>query len=99
MWIPQYDDCGKELWYGTEEEIDGYIRGLGLDPRKTVRVSPIASVSAIQFVLPKEMLNGHGGNLGLTVKCYIEKDLPKPPVVDWKSWEDIANLPSMTTDL
>lgn len=60
-----------------------------------MRISDVSAVrDVIQFFLTKDMLNGHGGNLEITAKCYEEKDLPSGfPDVDWNRWGEIVNLP------
>ncbi|KAJ5162102.1 hypothetical protein N7492_007494 [Penicillium capsulatum] len=90
VWIPEYDDCGDPVWGTEDEEIDSYIRRLGFNPRKSIRMSEVAAVEEVtQLGLPKELLNSEGGGLDISAWCTDDEEKLPQEEVDWKSW-DIA---------
>lgn len=97
-WIPKYGPDGNLLW-GTENQLfaqDQYLKGLGLDPEKTFRMSIIDGFpSKLQMVIPNAMTDSRGGGLNLKVECkpQIEDFDKNAPEVDYYQWPNVKGDP------
>lgn len=91
IWIPKTSG-GKNLWGSTNRpNTDAFIKQMGLDPVKALRVSEIGgnAKKEPQLVIPSKMLNHNKGGLGITVSCKAKMtDLPAN-VVNMKGFKNM----------
>ena len=91
IWIPKTSG-GKNLWGSSNRaNTDAFIKQMGLDPLKALRVSEIDGNPnhEPQLVIPSKMLNVNKGGLGITVSCKAKMtDLPTN-VVNMKGFKNM----------
>lgn len=97
VWIPDKDSSGKELWGASNDEIDSYVKSLGItDPNKAAKMSPIQHFeSKLQMVIPNGLVNAENGELDLKVECHpdIVGFNGNAPDVDYYSWTNVKGTP------
>ncbi|KAJ5396810.1 hypothetical protein N7509_004923 [Penicillium cosmopolitanum] len=98
-WIPEEDECGNSLLQPKSEFArNKYVESLGLDPEKTVFISPVYDHHdpVYQVLVKPNMLKGKANDMGIGATCAkktvspdgetenLHLDVTVP--ADWRSW-------------